>query len=224
MRRSDGLTIVELLVVAAILGILLLMLTTFFTQQTRLSAATQARNEVEIKTRTAAEIMIQDLQVAGSRIVFDGTNVSYISILNPNTAGYLCSPLRGSNNPCVKIGQGSSFLTIYYATSLLTPPCRQVDYRLVGDTLQRSDVACGQVVSYQPFADGITDVALEFTCAKGGVEANPVDCYDNLDPPDFPQQARVTISGRSANTRENLTTTVTLNTTMPNLRPVAVSE
>ena len=219
--RTQGMTVVELLVVMAVMGVILTLLTVFFASQARTSSRTQATNEVEVKVRTAAEIITQDLQVTGSRIVVDNT-VNPPSVQNVSLP---CDLLKGSVNHCVKTTEAGSLLTLYYATSLrdASVACRRVDYGLADGVLTRSDQGCGEAVDFQPFAEGITALSIEFLCENGTAWiSDPAGCYGAGD--SFPQQARISIEGTSENTRENRDTTVTLSTTMPNLRPIAIAE
>jgi type II secretory pathway pseudopilin PulG len=215
LRRQSGITIVELLVVMAVLGLILGVLAAFFSSQTRVTSRTQARNEVEVKLRTSAEIMLQDLQIAGSRIVVGSSGAK--NIVLP------CNPLEGSEDHCVLTDEGSSILTLFYATSLRPGhECRRVDYSVEDRILNRSDVPCGDAVSFQEFASEInTPVIISFQCENGSQNANPADCYGAGS---FPQQASITLSGSSENKRENHEAAISLTATMPNLRPVTVSK
>lgn len=227
--HHHGITIVELLIAVAILGIVLSLLSTYFISQTRTSSRIQAANEVEIKVRTTAEIMTQDLQMAGSRIVVDRSGAAPVTKY-VNDLLTECSPLKGTTTYCVKSSAASPLLTLYYATSLrqddsATPVderCRRVDYDLDGDTLRRSEVVCGNDPTFQEFSTRISNLNISFLCEDNTTSTDPAGCYAAAD--NFPQQATVAVTGLSDNVRENRETTVTLSTTMPNLRPVAVSE
>ena len=229
-RRTMGVTVVELLIVMAIMGIIMGVLVAYFVQQTRLTSQTQARNEVEVKVRTVAEVMTQDLLMSGSRIISTNTGVRSVSLSD------YCTLTAIDDDPCVRVDSGSLFTT-FYATSLrgepypaeidgvtviVDPACRRVVYRLDNDgTFRRSDVACIRNNSFQPFATNITEASVTFECASGVVVNDPLDCYVASS---FPIQATITVVGRSDNVRENFEASVTLTATMPNLRPPPTSE
>jgi prepilin-type N-terminal cleavage/methylation domain-containing protein len=226
-RRFQGVTVVELLIVMAILGIIMSVLAAYFVQQTRLTSGTQARNEVEIKVRTVAEIIAQDLQMAGSRIVYIGDTVHNVTELA--TGGH-CTSTAENDDPCVRIDEGS-LLTIYYASSLrsVSDACRKVRYSFGtgsnAHVLNRADNRCAVSFSPQPLASNITDVEINFECANGvalDAGVDPLQCYTVHG--SFPIQGTVTVTGRSDNPREDIEVSVTLSATMPNLRPTATSE
>lgn len=224
--RARGVSVVELLIVLAVLGAVLAVLTAFFGMQANTSSRVQAGNEVEINVRTAAEIVTQDLQMAGSRIVVDNSGESPVITYVDKILDH-CNPLKGSTSHCVVVAGGQ--ITMYYASSLrlATDPCRRVDYRLDGTVLMRSEVACSgdpavDNSDLQPFAENVQEFTVSFQCQDGASVTDPADCYATED--NFPLQAQVTISAVSANQREAREATVTLSTTMHNMRPVAVSE
>jgi prepilin-type N-terminal cleavage/methylation domain-containing protein len=215
-KRLSGFSLVELLVVVAILGIVLTLLTAFFVQQTRVSRQTQARNEVETKVRTVAELIVQDLQVAGSNVIFNAGTATDV-------------PLGCSANaidPCVRTVGANRPLTLFYATSLRpAAPCRRVDYRLTAaQTLQRveqGNTSClgldnpsDAAFNINPLATNILGVDIAYSCADESLESDPATCYANGS---FPRQAIVTISGR-ADSDASIVTSVTLATALPNLR------
>ena len=69
-HNPNGFTIVELLVVAAIVGILMSLISIYFSQQAKVTRETQALQEARIKARMVAEMVVQDLQTAGSSVGF----------------------------------------------------------------------------------------------------------------------------------------------------------
>jgi type II secretory pathway component PulJ len=229
-RQTLGVTVVELLIVMAILGIIMTVLAAYFVQQTRLTSQTQARNEVEVKVRTVAEVMAQDILMSGSRIINSNGSVRSVALSD------YCTLSAVDDDPCVRVDSGL-LVTTFYATSLrgepfedeingvtvtIDPACRRVIYRLDNDgTLRRSDVACVRNDSLQPFATNITAATVTFECANGTVVSDPLSCYGASS---FPIQATIAVAGRSDNTRENLDANVTLTATMPNLRPPPTSE
>lgn len=244
MRRRGGITILELLIVLAIMSVIMGVLTAFFRQQTQLSSQIQARNEVQTKLRSAAEIIMQDLQIAGSRAIFDGSGVTY---LEPVPASGIEPDDETSEeheewrktqcnaqyrNGCVIVENDDegdpSFavneFSIYYATSLREGAnCRRIDYLLDEDgTLMRRDVSCNDSdtdFDGYDFAGNIDELQLSFICHDPEtVVENVSTCYAD---DTYPRQGTVTITGRSDNPRENIEASITLATSLPNLRPPA---
>src|SRR5690606_3200943 len=145
-RQNLGVTIVELLLVLAIGGIILATLTAFFQAQTRASSSLRARNEVEGTLRSVGEVLMQDLQLAGSRAIYDGTSVEYVDLrISPEPeddtsaewgAWKSTQCTGGHRDGCVVLNEGGADLVIYYATSLDRGggnPCRKVEYLLDDD-------------------------------------------------------------------------------------------
>jgi prepilin-type N-terminal cleavage/methylation domain-containing protein len=228
-KRTAGLTMVELLVVMAIVSVLMGVLTVFFRQQTQVTQQVQARNEVRTNLRSVAEIMVQDLQIAGSRAVFNGAKVEY---LEPVSASYFVDeevavpPAEQCNaqtrNGCIRFGLDGADVSIYYGTSLRgASPCRRVDYLLRGDgLLLRRDVACNDTTTTFEgfeFAGNIDALNLTFICHDPDNEVGDIaSCYNAGT---YPRQATVTLQGRSERSRETAESTITLATNLPNLRP-----
>lgn len=235
-RRTSGITVAELLIVLAIGGIILATLTAFFQAQTRASASLQARNEVEGTLRSVGEVLMQDLQLAGSRAVYDGTAVTYIELRqseepdDPESeewALWKATQCSGAHRDgCVVLNEGEADLAIYYATSLDRgggDACRKVEYFLDDDgILYRKDVSCGDTSTGFDgfaFASGITSIDLSFVChdpAPDEIVDNIAACYSGTT---YPRQATFTISGASENRRNPATGEVTFATSLPNLRP-----
>lgn len=240
--RRTGITLVELLVVAAILGVLLLLLTVFFRTQTRVSAQVQARNEVESTVRGAAEVLMQDLQLAGSRAVVSGRratqiNVAYVDPVEEgepsDTTGAEWQAWRerqcseSYRDGCVVVApdDGVGNMRVFYATSLERADgeaCRRIDY-LLGDAgmLYRRDVACDAAVGSDftgyEFASGISDVVVKFICHDPETQVDDVlDCYAGGT---YPREASITVSATAERARNPVTGSVTLATSLPNLRP-----
>src|SRR5690606_37941070 len=170
--RQSGFTLIELLISMAVVGIILISLTTIFVSQTRISERTQDRNEVDSKLRSIAEVVMQDLQQAGSVATFDGVTQP---IYRNAELGTGCS--RSERSGCVVVGANSIDLSVYYMTSLVRPSggtwargaaaCRRIDYQIQDDELFRRDVACGDTstaFSDYSFATGVDDLSLSFIC------------------------------------------------------------
>lgn len=203
-------TVVELLVVAALLGIVLTIVTAYFIQQSQVSRRTQARNEAEINARMVAEIIVQDLQIAGSNVVVNGGVASDVQIGCSGSSANKCISTPGG-------GEGNQDqLKVTYATSLRSSdPCRKVAYSFSGLTLRRSEVLCTtEVPAPQAFAENIQQLNIVYLCANETEVDDPADCYSANS---FPRQATVTVTGRSGQFAD-VTAEVTLSTSMPNLR------
>lgn len=224
--RQAGFTVVELLVTAAIVGVVLATLTTIFVTQTRVSERTQDRNEVDGKVRAIAEVLMQDLQQAGSVATFDG-------VLPPEYRDAALGPdcTRSDRSGCVVVDTVSGDVNIYYMTSLVRPTngswarggnsaCRRIDYQLQGDELFRRDVTCGDTTTeYADFslATGIDSIDITFICHNPeSPEPNISACYSATT---YPREATVAIVGRADSARNTSQVSVELSTPLPNLRP-----
>jgi type II secretory pathway component PulJ len=226
-RSSAGITVVELLIVMAIMGVVMAVLAAFFTQQTRVTSQTQARNEVEIKVRTVTEVIAQDLQMAGSRAVYSEGTVTYKDLAPLYCDTDITDPDWASSMSCAQTASSGVVLNLVYASSLRAglagfDTCRNVQYRVVGTTLQRSDVNCGTDADFHDFADNVTSIVFSAVCSDGSIPSPDTvqDCYDAAaTPPVYPRQASVTVVARSDNQRENIEASMALTAFMPNLRP-----
>ena len=201
--RSLGLGLVELLVALAVGGIVLGIVASFFSFQSRVSRDTQARNELNIRARAVAEALIQDLRLAGARAVVDPTGRAvFVEGFDGDCAAFAqCVSVQPEN-----LDDGDEFLgmTVWYASSLFldegednewdrSQSCRRIDYRLGvdgsgGRVLYRSDVSCAdpptvtQVEQFEfEFAVDIESIAIQFVCGDGGPEAtlDPARCYES---------------------------------------------
>ena len=232
-RNQRGLTVIELLVVAAIVGIVLAVLAYYFATQSRVSNDVQARNRLETTLRSVAEVVMQDLQLAGSRAVYNGTSVTYLDLRSapepsdpssPEWAAWKAQQCSSSHRDgCVDVATGSADLTIFYATSLdrgAGSACRRVDYRLVDETLFRRDVACDDSsTGYEgfEFADGIDRLTVTFICHDPDNAVDDIaECYATST---YPREATITVSGRVDVRGRVVQSAVTLATSLPNLRP-----
>jgi prepilin-type N-terminal cleavage/methylation domain-containing protein len=219
-KRTSGVSLVELLVALAIGGILLGVLGAFFSQQTRHSVRLQAQQDVSNKVRAVAEIITQDLQVAGSQpIVRDGAE--YIDLLDTS-----CNTIERYG--CIVRTGGS--IRILYATSLEPDhPCRIVEYILDEDAevLYRRDDPCGTVpdpdLSEHVLADGITGLSLQFRCAVTAlaptplVVDDPLECYTE---DTVVVEALIAISGSVSIRQETMSSTFETGALTPNLRRI----
>ena len=229
-RLKVGLTVIELLIVLALLGMLMALLMSFFSAQLRVAGQTQARNEAAVKLRTVAELLVQDLQMAGARAVVDSGGMQTvlsddICILEP---GYEEGG-AGEVPPCLEYAQQDSGamagLRLFYASSLRTSnPCRQISFETGSSTLRRSDVRCdASSQSLQPVATNVDEVRIEFACGSGERPAgnDPLACYEAGS---YPHRAVVTVSGRADLPPHETEATVTLTAMLANLRPESASK
>lgn len=74
MRRTQGLTLIEVLVVIALLGLLTGLIVQFFISQTRASSLQKGLNEANEATRTALALVGWDLQNAGYEVMVSNAN------------------------------------------------------------------------------------------------------------------------------------------------------
>jgi type II secretory pathway component PulJ len=228
LSGSHGVTLIELLIFMALFGLILGLATAFFRQQAHVSNRTQAGNELAINTRLAAEVMTQDLQVAGSDVIYTGGN--HLKIALP--CGALTTPkcVVQDNAPSV----GNPFLQMRYVTQTRpNEPCRRVSYRLSGMTLERSDVACAAFADdFVPFVDDIDTIAVSWRCSNpdlighttSAVLADPEDvvedCYalgGSGELISFPRMAIVDIQSIAANP-PNVESGIRFSALTPNLR------
>lgn len=163
-RLEAGLSLVELLVVVAVVGVILASVAAFFTLQTRVARETQAQNELQVRMRAVAEAVAQDLQLAGARAMTDsaGSARAVTAVLAncnslPDGAQYACARVDVDEDS----GDVTS-ATFVYASSLRVAPaetvaspdalarvCRVIRYERVTDetaadfgALYRSDERC----------------------------------------------------------------------------------
>lgn len=74
MKRTQGLTLIEVLVTSALFTVLLGLVSQFFVVQSRAASLQKALNEANEGTRTALSLITWDLQNAGYRVTTSSTN------------------------------------------------------------------------------------------------------------------------------------------------------
>lgn len=79
-KRSQGLTLIEVLVTSALFALLLGMVSQFFVSQSRAANMQKAQNEANEGTRTALSLIVWDLQNAGYRTTITAANPSAIAV------------------------------------------------------------------------------------------------------------------------------------------------
>jgi Tfp pilus assembly protein PilW len=224
--RTAGITLVELLVALAIGGLLLGLLGAYFSQQTRTSSKIQARHDVANKVRAAAELISQDLQVAGSQaIAVDDGGAKYIDL-----PGGACNSQERKGCVATEHDADLNLTTtrIVYATSLVpAEPCRQVDYIFDHDAevLYRRDESCvnpsSTDLAEHVLAEGITDFEITYRCAalEGAASAlefhTPAECYENET---VVVEALISISGTVEARGEEFSSVFETSALTPNLR------
>ena len=193
MSTRSGVTLIEMLIAIAILGIMFGVIAAFMTQQTRAVALSQAINEAEVTARVIAEALAQDFQLAGSRAVRIGSRVNYDII----TAGGCDEDHRdtcvipttvasdGAITENAAVGSINGY-AIFYRTSLdeVDPNCRRVDVAFVDGAVYRSDVECSAGIDTidleaSLFATDVTNFGVRFVCSDESIVAgaDPRLCY-----------------------------------------------
>lgn len=221
LSARHGVTLIELLVFMALFGLILGLATSFFRQQANVSNRTQASNELAINTRLAAEVIAQDLQVAGSDVIYTGGTHLKIDLH--------CGALEATK--CVvqpaEASSGNTFLQMRYVTQTRpSEPCRRVSYRLSTTTLERSDVACtASADDFVPFVDDVDTIAVSWRCSNPDLAAvdDPAlevgNCYALMDKEliSFPRMAIVDIQSIATN-RQTVESDIRFSALTPNLR------
>lgn len=212
--RTRGLTLLELLIASVVLVAVLGVSATFLSQQSRVSVRTQAASEAEVTSRTLAEYVVQDLQIAGSRVVISGGSPVSVPIGCSAASGTFCVTSTDNGN--------ADTVTATYATSIdPTVQCRSVQYSLTNGQLLRSDVLCGAAAAPQVLANGVDAFDVSWFCSDNATEPTANGCYKDADGDGeldvFPRQATVRIATTSTD-REAVAAEQTLTTNLHNQR------
>lgn len=249
-RRGVGL--VELLIALAIGGVVLGVTAAFYGQQTRVTRETQARNDANLRARGVLEAIVQDVRMAGARAAVDASGRTAFRRELPCDASNSCITVaRSAAEPETEESGGESGaggqaalagvirLQVQYVSSLFLDPdvgvsaataqgvvvdvCRTVTYDLVGTTLYRSDVECGD----EPLDDGfatefardVVSIGAAFVCSEDATSpvGDPTTCFGDS-ALEFVREARVDVVVESPRD-PNLTVELSSATTTPNLRP-----
>lgn len=200
---NNGFTVIELLITGSILVVVLGIVSAFFVQQMQLNRTTQARNEVQDKVRQVAEVVAQDLHMAGAS--------RYVDEDGDSSAGVILASCNFDEVKCL-YGQDDGLLDIIevaYVTSLRDAglSCRNVRYEVIDGVLHRSDRECSpgnptpddREHDFQPFADNILAFDIQYVCSN---EARVDDYPDADDCPKgtkemYPRTAVFTVVGES---------------------------
>lgn len=176
MMRPRAISLVEMLIVLAIMGSIFGIIGSFFAQQRQLSARNAARNEVQDKVKMVMQLLTQDLQLAGSRAVVGAST----------TINNLSSALTAVNASATVGGVSYSrdqFVVRYYTTLRATNQCREVRFGFdptLPNTLLRDDSAgnCtgstpnASTAPTNPLADNVLALDIVYVC--GNVAATVV--------------------------------------------------
>lgn len=175
--KPRAVTIVEMLIVLAIMGSIFGIMGSFFAQQRQLAARNAARNEVQDKVKMVMQLITQDLQLAGSRALVGATT----------TINNLSSALTAANASATVGGVSYSrdqLVVRYYTTLRATNPCREVRFGFapsLPNTILRDDSAgnCtgsapdASTAPANPLADNILALDIVYVC--GNVAATVVN-------------------------------------------------
>jgi prepilin-type N-terminal cleavage/methylation domain-containing protein len=200
--RTQGFTILELLVVLVIFTGVLTIATRFLASQSQDTRIVQERNEVQDRARLVLQMVSQDLILAGSSRFIRGNEVRF------DEANWVsCAPgtpcLTGTNH-----SERDTFITRYH-TSLYPngQECRAVGYAFSGTTLLRADVPCSQAPtgaipasSYREFAANITQLNISYVCGDAAATevGLPSGCVAVVNPTErFVRAALVTVTAAS---------------------------
>ena len=231
MDRKSGVTLIEMLIAMAILGIMFGVIAAFMAQQSRAVALSQAINEAEVTARVIAEAVAQDFQLAGSRAVRIGTTVNYGVIAaggcdEDNRRTCVIPTSVASDGSITENASGNAIngYAIFYRTSLdqIDPNCRRVDVAFVDGAVYRSDVECGVGITAIDldaalFATDVTGFGVRFTCSDASLNpgADPRGCYVA---DDYVRQAFIDVTVRTTG-RIEAEGGMELAALTPNLRP-----
>lgn len=101
MKRTQGLTLIEVLVTSALFTVLLGLVSQFFVVQSRAASLQKALNEANEGTRTALSLITWDLQNAGYRVTTSSTNPAIAMTNNSYTDTVTTRFLDEDQNPDV---------------------------------------------------------------------------------------------------------------------------
>ncbi|MEJ2667054.1 MAG: prepilin-type N-terminal cleavage/methylation domain-containing protein [Deinococcales bacterium] len=169
-RPSAGLTLVELLVAAALMVVVLGIVGIFFARQAGITKTTQAQTSIQDTARAVMQLVTNDLLLAGANQYY------------PSAASTVSSVTLTGAIPTGTDGGLTDDVSLEYVTSLrptLAGACRHVEYRMSGSTLERSDVACGTAANFSVLATHVLAFDLLYKCSDDSTAATPADCPAN---------------------------------------------
>ena len=177
--RELGFTVVELLIAGFVLTVVLAATGFFLAQQSTLNKRTQAKAEVQDKTRMVMQLVTSDLQLAGASVYADASGA--LQTISPDLG--IC-PTVGSRNSCLGgyDGAGGSSVKDHIATAYVTTlrptnqACREVGYRFSGDDLLRADRVCTGAhvdttssAGFDTLATNVLALDVTYVCSNGVV-------------------------------------------------------
>jgi prepilin-type N-terminal cleavage/methylation domain-containing protein len=195
-----GATLIELLIVMAILGIIMGAITSYLSQSSAATRQQQNKSELQDRVRSVVQMLTQDLGQTGSSryAISDNNNTAPLEESCPVEECLLA--VNSSTRDKVKVKYVSSLSTESQA-------CHQVLYVFDSGsfTLERLDVAdsnCSATVDETlalALADNILAFDLRYLCSNG----NMISTYPNstscpADGTAYPRSALFTVIGRSA--------------------------
>lgn len=185
-RTSAGLTLVELLVAAALMVIVLGIVGVFFARQAGITKTTQTQTSIQDTARAVMQLVTNDLLLAGA-------NQYYPSSTSTVSAVTLTGAIPSGTD-----GGLTDDVTLEYVSSLrptLAEACRHVEYQMSGSTLERSDVTCGATATFSVLAKHVLAFNLLYQCSDNSTAATPADCPANT----YLRAVNVGLMLRSAN-------------------------
>lgn len=227
-HRTNGITIVELLVALAIASIFLGLITAYLNSTMRHNDHRQRQQALNDITRTITEQAAQDLQNAGAQGYVDATgNARYVQRIQGAT-----SDTSGLTNECTSTDRSgcviltSNTLRLVHATSLQpNNPCRSVEYTYEPNTntLYRAEVDCGDTppapINDTILGDNITSFSVTFYCAPTPTAptstTNPTTCYANNS---VITAARIDVTAEAPSSHGTISDTFHLTVNTPNLQ------
>lgn len=140
-QKSSGFTLVELLVVVAILGLLLALVTISFREMQNRSLDSRRMADLESLQKALALYQVQHAQypVETSGIDLTGTDVLNTTLLNENfLSGQVKDPINGVKN-------GLSY--VYHYMTNASGSTYLISFCLETDTIQGRSEGCGNEIS-----------------------------------------------------------------------------
>ena len=200
--RKSGFTLLEAVIALSILSVVLMIGINYFTRTSEVARQAQTQSEVQDRVRGVMQVVVNDLQAAGSSRYTD-------------SSGNTTSQLSCVSSTCLSGSAGSSStniadkLTVRYTSSLQdssASACRRVDYLLTNNSLRRSDQTCATAdatvttaldSTSNELAGNILALDIQYTCSTGNTTNQFPDSTNCPSGTSFPRSALVTVVGRA---------------------------